>query len=43
MMKKKTYLQPDCKVIEVKNECIIATSGSTEAYDLEDTDDWFNN
>ena len=39
---KNVYVQPACKVVQVEIQQMIATSGGTEAYGLEDTDDWFS-
>ena len=39
---KNVYVQPDCEVIQGEIQQMIATSGGTEAYGLEDTDDWFS-
>lgn len=36
------YVQPDCKVIQVDLQQIIAQSGGTEDYSLGNTDDWFS-
>ncbi len=41
--KKNVYVQPVCRIVQIESQQLIATSGTTEAYGLEDTDDWFNN
>lgn len=39
---KNVYVQPVCNVVQVEIQQMIAASGDTEAYGLEDTDDWFS-
>lgn len=39
---KKEYQSPTSKIVNLDVTEIICTSGSTETYDLGETDDWFN-
>lgn len=38
---KNVYVQPDCDVIQVHMQQMIATSGGTERYEEGNTEDWF--
>lgn len=41
--KKNVYVQPVCRIVQIESQQLIATSGTTEAYDEGNTEDWFNN
>ena len=43
MRKKKTYLAPEVKVVEIEQTDIICQSGDTEGYNEGDTSGWYNN